>query len=92
MSSALTPLDASDGYIHLSTAKQAAETYNKFFKDQTDIVVAEIDLNQISVKWEPSRGGQLFPHCYDTVPLSAVTKAKENVTPAVMESLESQGL
>jgi uncharacterized protein (DUF952 family) len=86
MDKSLTPLDSNDGYIHLSTADQASETYGKFFKDQSNIVLVEIDLKKITVKWEPSRGGQLFPHCYDSVPLSAVIQAQEDVTPAVMEA------
>lgn len=65
-----SPLDLKDGYIHLSSAATAGETYSKYFSSSTDLVVLEIDLRKAaegggrSVKWEPSRGGQLFPHVY----------------------------
>ena len=60
------PIDIADGYIHLSTAAQAAETLAKHFAGQSDIQIAAIDLDALgdAVKWEPSRGGQLFPHLY----------------------------
>jgi len=65
-----SPLDLKDGYIHLSSASTAGETYSKYFSSDTDLVVVEIDLRKTaegggrSVKWEESRGGQLFPHVY----------------------------
>lgn len=60
------PIDLADGYIHLSTATQAAETIAKHFAGQSDIHIAAIDLDALgdAVRWEPSRGGQLFPHLY----------------------------
>ncbi|MBX9662680.1 DUF952 domain-containing protein [Novosphingobium sp.] len=69
------PIDLADGYIHLSTAEQVTETVNKHFAGQTDLHVAAVDLAALgdAVKWEPSRGGQLFPHVYAALPLSAVT-------------------
>lgn len=69
------PIDLADGYIHLSTAEQVTETVNKHFAGQTGLFVAAVDLAALgdAVKWEPSRGGQLFPHVYAALPLSAVT-------------------
>lgn len=69
------PIDLADGYIHLSTAEQVTETVNKHFAGQTGLHVAAVDLAALgtAVKWEPSRGGQLFPHIYAALPLSAVT-------------------
>lgn len=69
------PIDLADGYIHLSTAEQVTETVNKHFAGQTGLHVAAVDLTALgtAVKWEPSRGGQLFPHIYAALPLSAVT-------------------
>ncbi len=60
------PIDLQDGYIHLSTAEQAAETIDKHFAGQSDLQIAAIDLEALGdkVQWEPSRGGQLFPHIY----------------------------
>ncbi|WP_298198056.1 DUF952 domain-containing protein [Novosphingobium sp.] len=68
------PIDLADGYIHLSTAEQVAETLRKHFAGQDDLWIAAVDLSALeeSVRWEPSRGGQLFPHVYAALPLSAV--------------------
>lgn len=68
------PVDLADGYIHLSTEAQLTETVDKHFAGQEDLHVAAVDLAALgdAVKWEPSRGGQLFPHLYAPLPLSAV--------------------
>lgn len=68
------PVDLADGYIHLSTAGQLAETIGKHFAGQTDLHIVTVDLDALgdAVKWEPSRGGQLFPHIYAGLPLDAV--------------------
>jgi beta-hydroxylase len=68
------PVDLADGYIHLSTADQRAESLAKHFAAQTGLVLAEIDLAALgdAVRWEVSRGGALFPHCYGVLPLTAV--------------------
>ncbi|KTW14933.1 DUF952 domain-containing protein [Sphingomonas sanguinis] len=67
-------VDVADGYIHLSTAAQLTETVDKHFAGQTDLHIAAVDLEAMgeAVKWEESRGGQLFPHLYAPLPLSAV--------------------
>jgi uncharacterized protein (DUF952 family) len=67
------PIDLSDGYIHLSTADQLTETVTKHFAGQDDLHLVAVDLVVLSdvVKWEASRGGQLFPHIYAALPLSA---------------------
>jgi uncharacterized protein (DUF952 family) len=68
------PVDLADGYIHLSTAGQLDETVAKHFAGQSDLHVAAVDLPVLggAIKWEPSRGGQLLPHIYAPLPLSAV--------------------
>lgn len=68
------PVDLADGYIHLSTAEQLTETVDKHFAGQSDLWVAAIDLDALggAVKWEESRGGQLFPHIYGRMPLEVV--------------------
>ncbi len=68
------PIDLTDGYIHLSTAGQVTETVDKHFAGQSGLHVAAVDLAVLgnAVKWEPSRGGQLFPHIYAPLPLNAV--------------------
>ena len=67
-------VDRADGFIHLSTADQLSETVNRHFAGQTELWVATVDLaaeGQL-VKWEPSRGGALFPHLYGALLLETV--------------------
>lgn len=68
------PIDLADGYIHLSTAAQLTETVDKHFAGQTGLWVAAVDLAALAadVRWEESRGGQLFPHVYGVLPMAAV--------------------
>lgn len=68
-------IDLSDGYIHFSTAEQLAETLAKHFAGQNDLVLLTIEAEKLDadlLKWEPSRGGQLFPHLYADLPLAAI--------------------
>jgi uncharacterized protein (DUF952 family) len=60
------PVDVADGYIHLSSAAQLTETVAKHFAGQDGLVVLAVDLGPLgdAVRWEVSRGGQLFPHLY----------------------------
>jgi uncharacterized protein (DUF952 family) len=60
------PIDLTDGYIHFSTAAQVAETAAKYFADQSDLVLVAVEADTLgpALKWEPSRGGALFPHLY----------------------------
>ena len=68
------PVDVADGYIHLSTAAQLTETVDKHFAGQSDLHIAAVDLEAMgeAIRWEESRGGQLFPHLYADLPLAAV--------------------
>lgn len=68
------PVDLADGYIHMSTREQAAETVAKHFAGQDRLVMLMIDLAPFgdAVKWEVSRGGARFPHLYGDLPMSAV--------------------
>lgn len=68
------PVDLADGYMHMSTADQLTETVDKHFAGQSDLHVAAIDLGSFgdSLKWEESRGGQLFPHLYGPLLLETV--------------------
>ncbi|HVB90329.1 MAG TPA: DUF952 domain-containing protein [Beijerinckiaceae bacterium] len=68
------PLDLADGYIHLSTLAQVRETAEKHFAGQRDLMLVAIETAALgdALKWEVSRGGALFPHCYGAIPLSAV--------------------
>lgn len=66
--------DLEDGFIHLSTAEQLPGTLDKHFAGHADIHLAAVDLVALgdALKWEPSRGGDLFPHVYAPLPLGAV--------------------
>jgi len=68
------PVDVADGYIHLSTAGQVDTTVAKHFAGQDDLHIAAVDLEVLgdAVRWEASRGGDLFPHLYAPLPLLAV--------------------
>ena len=71
-------VDRVDGYIHLSAADTLAETARKYFAGQTDLLLLAVDLDSLgsTVVGEPSRGGNLFPHIYGTLPVSAVRTAR----------------
>lgn len=62
--------DARDGYIHLSAAHQLAGTAAKYFRGGKDLLVVAFDAEALApaLKWEPSRGGELFPHYYGALP------------------------
>ena len=67
------PVDLQDGYIHFSTAEQTLETAAKHFHGQIDLLLIAIEADALgpSLKWEVSRGGQLFPHLYGELPVSS---------------------
>ena len=62
-------VDLADGYIHFSTAAQAQETARRWFAGQGDLVLAAFDSADLgeALRWEPSRGGDLFPHLYGSL-------------------------
>lgn len=72
-------LDVKDGYIHFSTAAQAQETAAKHFRGAADLVVLEVDSTALgpALKWEPSRGGALFPHLYEPLDVTLVRAVHE---------------
>ncbi|MFI5345018.1 MAG: DUF952 domain-containing protein [Elusimicrobiota bacterium] len=71
--------DVRDGFIHFSTAEQLAETAAKHYAGRTDLLVLTVDAAALTapLKWEPSRGGALFPHLYGVLPLTAVRNAEK---------------
>lgn len=66
--------DARDGYIHLSTATQVPGTAAKYFAGQKGLFLVAVDAGALgdSLKWEPARGGELFPHLYGELDFNAV--------------------
>ena len=71
--------DLRDGFIHLSNADEAAATAAKHFAELPGLVLLAIDpaLLGVSLKWEPSRGGALFPHLYGSLPVSTVVETHD---------------
>lgn len=71
-----SPVDIDDGFIHFSTAAQVAETARRHFAGRKNLLLVAIHVAPLgeALKWEPSRGGDLFPHLYDTLDLSAVAE------------------
>jgi uncharacterized protein (DUF952 family) len=73
-------LDHADGFIHFSTAAQVAETASRHFARQDNLVLVAIDIKHLphdALKWEPSRGGDLFPHLYAKLPVRAALWVKD---------------
>lgn len=68
------PVDLADGFIHFSAADQVRETAAKWFSGAEGLVLAacEADTLGTALKWEPSRGGALFPHLYRRLTLADV--------------------
>ena len=71
-------VDLRDGFIHFSTAAQVAGTAAKHFAGQPGLVLVAVDGDALgpALKWQRSRGDDLFPHLYAALPLSAVRWAR----------------
>jgi uncharacterized protein (DUF952 family) len=67
-------VDRADGFIHFSTAEQAPDAAAMWFAGRDDLTLAAVDADALGgeLRWEPSRGGALFPHLYAALPMSAV--------------------
>lgn len=70
------PVDVADGYVHFSTAEQLATTLAKHFAGENDLILLACNAEALSpdLRWEPSRGGALFPHLYRELRLSDVLR------------------
>ncbi|MFD1745292.1 DUF952 domain-containing protein [Rhizobium helianthi] len=68
------PVDHADGFIHFSTARQARETARRHFKGQADLLLVAVEAEKLgeALRYEVSRGGDLFPHLYAALPLTSV--------------------
>lgn len=71
-----SPVDVHDGFIHFSTATQVRGTAAKHFTGANGLVLIAIATTGLDLRWEPSRGGELFPHLYDALPIAAVLWVK----------------
>lgn len=72
------PIDVADGYVHFSTASQAAETAAKHFADEADLILVALNADTLgdALKWEVSRGGAKFPHLYRVMKMTDVLWSK----------------
>ena len=70
-----SPIDVTDGFMHLSTATQLRETIRLYFAGQSDLVLCTVPVAAVApaLKWEPSRGGALFPHLFAELPRAAIS-------------------
>lgn len=68
------PVDLADGFVHFSTAEQVKETAARHFAGEDSLVLLALDADAMgdALKWEPSRGGALFPHLYRPLRLDDV--------------------
>jgi len=73
-----SPADLRDGFVHFSTAAQLRDTAAKHFAGGRDLVLLAVETQALGdrLKWEVSRGGELFPHLYAPLPVAAVVWAK----------------
>ena len=72
-------VDLADGFVHFSTAEQVVETAARHFAGQHSLAMLTVDADELgeALRWEASRGGDLFPHLYAPLNLSAVVAAVE---------------
>lgn len=73
------PVDHADGFIHFSTAAQVRETAARHFSGMAGLKLVAVAVAPLgpALRWEPSRGGDLFPHLYGSLPLAAVLWVKD---------------
>lgn len=72
-------VDRADGYIHFSSAAQAQETAARHFAGQPGLVVLEVEADDLgaALVWEPSRGGDFFPHLYGALDVAHVRAVRQ---------------
>lgn len=68
--------DQADGFIHFSSAAQVVASVARHRAGQDGLVIVEVDAARLggALRWEPSRGGALFPHLYGVLPMEAITR------------------
>lgn len=73
-----SPVDHADGFIHFSTEAQVRETATRHFAGRSDLVLVTVEAGALgpALRWEPSRGGDLFPHLYGPLDLAAVRSSR----------------
>ena len=72
-----SPDDARDGYVHLSRRAQLKGTLERHFRGRSDLVLLAVRVDRLPghvLRWERSRGGELFPHLYDSLGVASVER------------------
>ncbi len=71
-------VDVADRFIHFSTVEQTQETLQRHFTGQSDLLLVAVEAETLgpALKWEPSRGGALFPHLYGPLPTALAVSAE----------------
>ena len=74
-------IDLKDGFIHFSAADQVAETFNRYFAGQSELLLVAVDPDLLGdrLQWETSRAGELFPHLYGPLQIANVKYVEEIV-------------
>jgi uncharacterized protein (DUF952 family) len=75
-----SPADLRDDFVHLSTGEQVRETAAKHFATRDDLVLLDVAVARIdpsALRWEPSRGGALFPHVHGPLRRDAVVRVRD---------------
>lgn len=72
-------IDVTDGFIHFSAGHQVVETVGKHFAGQDDLLLVSVNADSLGpdLKWEPSRGADLFPHLYSALPMDKAVRVDE---------------
>jgi uncharacterized protein (DUF952 family) len=88
------PIDLQDGFIHLSGADQVRGTLETHFAGRSGLLLIAVDPAALGdeLRWEPSRGGALFPHLYAPLPMSAVVGTRVVHESGVLPELPEWGL
>ena len=83
------PIDVADGFVHFSTADQVQETLDKHFAGETQLVLLACNTDDLgeSLKWEKSRGDQMFPHLYRGLSLGDVVWQRPIVSDGASHTL-----
>lgn len=71
------PSLSSEGFIHLSSEEQVAATVGRYYENTAGLLLLEVDPDRVAegtLVWEPSSGGEDFPHLYSELNLDAVTQ------------------
>lgn len=77
-----SPDDLRDGFVHLSAAHQLRRTAEKHFAGRDGLLLLDVSVAALAtlrpgaLRWERSRGGDLFPHLYAAMPCDAVARVR----------------